>query len=313
MKRIIFLQNSTPAVKFLSLIGIILLFSLLFGLLGLLIGQIWLGTDMMTLSSYITNPPNNKVRAFVYFYQFFNQLGVFFIPVLFFLFFVTDNMGNYLGLTGSPKGISIFIALLMIYIILPFVNYLTEINAGFHLPHSFIKIEQWMQNSERQADQITTMFLSVKSTGGLFLNLFIIALIPAFGEEILFRGVIQRLSTEWTHNTHLGVIIAAFLFSALHMQFYGFLPRFALGLMLGYLFVFSGNLWLPIVAHFINNASSVIIFYLHYNGFIKIKMEDFGATSNGFYIVGSLLMTLWLFSILYQKEGTAIKFSKKNK
>ncbi len=313
MKRILFLRDTSPALKFLTLLGMMVLFSILFGVLGLLIGKLWLGTDWATLTSYITHPPDDKARAFVYFYQFFNQIGVFFLPLFFLLYFVTDDATGYLRIKWSPKGISVFLALLAVYTILPFVNYLTEINAGLHLPVALSKIEQWMQSSEEQADRVTKMFLSVRSVGGLSLNLLIVALIPALGEELLFRGLIQRLLSEWTRNVHWGVVLTAILFSAMHMQFYGFLPRFALGLMLGYLFVFSGNLWLPIVAHFVNNASSVIIYYLHYNGFIKIKMEDFGATSNVFYIAGSLLMTLWLFSILYQKEGTSIRFFKRTK
>ena len=310
MKRILFLRESSPALKFLFLIGMMLLFALLFGLLGLVIGKFWLHTDLMTLSGFITDPPNEKARAFVYFYQFFNQLGVFFIPALLLLLFVSNDMGQYLCIKMPPKGISVLLAISVVYVILPFVNYLTEINAGFHLPQALSKVEEWMKSSENQADHVTKMFLSVRSGGGLMLNLFIVAFIPALGEELLFRGLVQRLLAEWTKNVHYGVILAALLFSAMHMQFYGFLPRFALGLVLGYLFVISGNLWLPIIAHFVNNASSVLIYYLHYNGFIKVKMEDFGATPNVFYIAGSFLMTLWLFSILYQKEGASIRFFK---
>ncbi len=306
MKRSAILGNSSPAIQFLLLVGLMLFFAILFGLLGLIIGKFWLGTDLITLSGYMSDPPDEKAKAFVYFYQFFNQLGVFFVPALVFLFLVSDNWSQYLQTGKNPKSISLFIAFLMIYTVLPFVNYLTEINSGLSLPHSLSKIEQWMRNSEDQADRITKMFLSVKSIGGLTLNIVIVALIPALGEELLFRGVMQPLLSRLTRSVHWGVIITALLFSTMHMQFYGFLPRFALGLLLGYLLVFSKNLWLPITAHFVNNASSVIIFYLHYNGYIKIAMDDFGATSNTVYIIGSLLITLWLFSILYQKEGSSI-------
>jgi len=99
------------------------------------------------------------------------------------------------------------------------------------------------------------------------------------------------------------VIISAALFSAFHLQFYGFFPRFLLGLILGYSFVFTQNLWVPIFLHLVNNASSVVVYYLHYNGTIKMSMENFGASPNPVYIVGSLLATLWLMIMLYQKEG----------
>ncbi len=306
MKRNPLFENSSPALQFVLLTGLMLFFAIVFGLLGLIIGKYWLGADLITLSSYVSDPPDEKAKAFVYFYQFFNQLGVFFVPSFLFLFLVAGNWKKYLQATAKPKSISLFIALLMIYTVLPFVNYLTEINRDLTLPGAFSAMEQWMRTSEEQAERITKMFLSVKSIGGLSLNLVIVALIPALGEELLFRGIMQPVLSRWTRSIHWGVIITAVLFSALHMQFYGFLPRFVLGLLLGYLLVFSKNLWLPIAAHFINNASSVIIFYLHYNGYIKTDMESFGATSNTVYIIGSLLITLWLFSILYQKEGAAI-------
>ena len=310
MNRILFLKERSAAVQFLFLIGMIILFTILFGLSGLLIGKLWLHTDMETLSSYLNDPHDAKARSFLYFYQFFNQSGVFFIPSLFFLWLATYRPGVYLGTNKTPKAISLFLAFLMIYTILPFVNYLTEINRSFVFPHGLQFLEEWLKQSEQHADKLTKVFLSVSTPAGLILNLFIVALIPALGEELLFRGLMQRILVRWTRNTHVGVVVAAILFSALHMQFYGFLPRFALGLLLGYLFVYTGNLWVPIFAHFVNNASSVIIFYLHYNGFIKVKMEDFGATPNGYYIVGSMLITLWLFSILYQKEGVALRNSK---
>ncbi len=87
------------------------------------------------------------------------------------------------------------------------------------------------------------------------------------------------------------------------MQFYGFLPRLMLGLVLGYLFIFTNNLWVPIFAHFVNNASSAIIYYLHQNNYIKISMDNFGTTTNSVYVIGSLLITVWLLMIVYQKEG----------
>ncbi len=307
MNRILFLKERSPALQFLFLLAMIIVFAILFGLLGLIIGKFWLGADMETLSAYMSNPQDDGARGFLYFYQFFNQLGVFFIPSIFLLWLVTDRPGVYLGTRNKPKGLTLFLAFLMIYSVLPFINYLTEINKSFVFPDGLHALESWLYRSEQSADKLTKVFLSVSTPAGLMLNLFVVALIPALGEELLFRGVMQRILIEWTKNRHAGIIITAVLFSALHMQFYGFLPRFALGLMLGYLFLFSRNLWVPVFAHFINNASSVIIFYLHYNGFIKVKMENFGATSNEYYIIGSLLITLWLFSILYQKEGVALK------
>jgi membrane protease YdiL (CAAX protease family) len=160
---------------------------------------------------------------------------------------------------------------------------------------------------ELQARELTEAFLKTKSAGRLVVNLLVMAVIPAIGEEMLFRGIVQRLFTAMVKNVHLGVIITAFLFSAFHLQFLGFLPRFFLGLMLGYAFVITGSLWTSVWLHFVNNASSVMVFYLHYNGFLKVSMDDFGNTQNMVYIIGSLLMAAWLFIMMYNKEGGEVR------
>ncbi len=162
-------------------------------------------------------------------------------------------------------------------------------------PNALAGIGEWMKAKEAQADKLTEVFLQVKSPAGLTLNLLVIALIPALGEELLFRGLLQRLLGEWTKNIHVAVILTAVIFSSLHLQFFGFLPRFLLGLMLGYMLEITQSLWVPVFAHFVNNATLVILFYLHYNGFIATKMEDFGSSQNYFVIVLSLLLTVGLF------------------
>jgi membrane protease YdiL (CAAX protease family) len=130
-----------------------------------------------------------------------------------------------------------------------------------------------------------------------------VALVPAIGEELLFRGALLKLFTNISRNIHIAVFFTAFLFAAIHFQFYGFLPRFFIGLILGYSFVITGNLWVPIFVHFINNSASVIVYYLHYNGFINVPMEDFGTLHSPVYIIGSLLITIWLMVIVGRRKG----------
>jgi membrane protease YdiL (CAAX protease family) len=102
---------------------------------------------------------------------------------------------------------------------------------------------------------------------------------------LLFRGLLQRLIREWLGNVHVAVFISAFLFSALHMQFFGFLPRMMLGIMFGYLFVWTGSLWVPVFAHFVNNGSAVVVSYLGQRGVPGGNYEEFGATNNTLLIV----------------------------
>ena len=303
MKRFGFLENTSPFGKLLLLLGLVLLFSILSALSGLLIGKLYLGVSLTELALLIANPETAEAISFIKFYQLLNQIGIFILPVAAYSIFVSTSSVSYLKLDEKPTALSLLIVGLMVYTILPFLNYVAELNQNIVLPEVFWGIEQWMKAKELQAAELTKVFLRTDTLGGLSINLFIVALIPAIGEELLFRGVLLRLLKEMTNNLHFAVIISALLFSAIHLQFYGFFPRFLLGLILGYSFVFTQNLWVPIFLHFINNASSVIIYYLHYNGFIKISMENFGASPNPVFIIGSLLATLWLMIMLFQKEG----------
>ncbi|MCF6170235.1 MAG: CPBP family intramembrane metalloprotease [Bacteroidales bacterium] len=298
-----YLTSSSAFSKLMLLFGLILVFSILSGLSGLLIGKLYFDTSLTELSGIIANPQNAEAINFMKFFQLINQLGIFILPVLVYSFFVSNSPGAYLKMGKKPSAASLLIAGLVVYSVLPFLNYLADINQQVVLPEIFSGIERWMKDKEYQATRLTEMLLKTDNPGGLSLNLLVVAVVPALGEELLFRGVLLRLMKELTKSLHLAVMISAFLFSAVHLQFYGFLPRFLLGLILGYSFVFSQNLWVPVFLHFINNASSVIIYYLHYNGYIKISMESFGTTPNPVYIVGSLLATLWLMMMLYQKEG----------
>lgn len=141
----------------------------------------------------------------------------------------------------------------------PFIDMLGTWNQGFHLPESLQPIEQWMIASEKQAEAITKQMLEIHSWGGFFMNLLVIALLAGVGEELLFRGVLQKIFIGWTKNIHAGVLITAFIFSAIHLQFFGFIPRFVLGALLGYLFVWSKSLWIPIFAHTLNNLFVILL------------------------------------------------------
>jgi len=107
----------------------------------------------------------------------------------------------------------------------------------------------------------------------MILNLFIIAILPAVGEEFFFRGVLQKILIRLFKSVHVAIWVTAFIFSAIHFQFFGFVPRFILGLIFGYLFFWSGTLWLPVISHFINNAVPVIMSYIQ-------GMEKFNTPSD---------------------------------
>ena len=129
------------------------------------------------------------------------------------------------------------------------------------LPESFHSIKNYIIIMEEQAIKVTQAFLEMETLSDLIFNLFLIALLPAIGEEMLFRGVIQQRLKNIIGSPHISILITSFLFSLIHMQFFGFIPRFLLGALLGYLFYYSRNLWMPVIAHFMNNAIYVFLMY----------------------------------------------------
>lgn len=306
MTRIAYFKSISPGGKLMFLLVLVMLLGLATALTGLLVGEWLLEIDMVKLAEVLADPQSKAEVNFGKLYQLINQFGIFIFPVIIYGFFVSSSTTDYLKLR-KPKLISVLISVLMVFTILPFINYLSGLNEQLVLPNFLSGIEEWMKSKELQASLLTENFLKTSTIKGLLLNILIVAILPAIGEELLFRGIIQRLMQELTKNIHLAVIISAIIFSAFHIQFYGFLPRFLLGVMLGYMFVFTGSLWVPIIAHFINNFASVLVYFLHYNGFLKISMENFGATPNPVYIIGSLLITVWLLGIIYIKEGVGVK------
>jgi len=212
----------------------------------------------------------------------------FVLPAFLLAHFVGQGV-SYLKFTPIRSSLMWLGVILLMPLALPAVNWLKSLNDMVVLPHFMSGVELWMQQMENQSEVLTDKFLSVSSYSGLALNLLVMAAIPALGEELFFRGILQTVLGEKL-NRHLAVWITAFIFSAIHLQFYGFLPRFLLGAALGYLFLFSGSIWASIVAHFINNALAVLLFFLTFNGYLTFDMDALG-TQNTWWL-GFLSLTL---------------------
>ena len=144
-------------------------------------------------------------------------------------------------------------------------------------------IEQWLRAQEDMALQATEVLMNINSVGQLIVVILTIGLLTGIGEELIFRGSIQRLMIEKRINIHVAIWVTAFIFSALHMQFYGFVPRMLLGAFFGYLVVCSGSLWLPILAHALNNTIATIT----YNQPILEKMPWFGTFTTSTIIIST--------------------------
>jgi CAAX protease family protein len=183
---------------------------------------------------------------------------IFILPATLFCCFMRDERTAFLNMNKTPNLYFILTAAACILFALPAVSGLESWNVAIHLPSSMSNIETWMRGKESEAEKITDMFFQDKSIGGLVINILVMAFMAALSEEIFFRGLLQQIFIKNKINPHVAIVIAAILFSAFHLQFFGFIPRMFLGMVLGYLYYITQNLWVSITAHFCNNAFAVI-------------------------------------------------------
>ena len=213
-----------------------------------------------------------------------------------------------MGLDRAPSWLSILFILLFYVISIPAMNWLVHINEAMSLPSWMSGLENWMRSTEDAAAEATRNILDVNTVGSLIATIFVVGFMAGLSEEILFRGAMLRTMQDSRLGTHAVVWIVAILFSALHMQFYGFVPRMVLGLWLGYLFVWSRSLWVPIIAHTLNNSTVVIFSYLTNKGIVPEGYGDnIGLPAEGAFpwlalvsLIASIIIAIWASRCLRQ-------------
>lgn len=235
------------------------------------------------------------------------HMGLFLIGPALYLLLVEQNPIQKLGLNQNPFIVNYLLIVVLMLVCLPGINFTHTLNQALHLPGWLSGTEKWMQQKEDSAKELTDAFLSMKSYKDLAVNLIMFGLLPALGEELFFRGALFTIIKEWTRRKHLTIFITAFLFSAIHLQFYGFLPRFLLGVGFGYLFVFIGSLWAPMFAHFLNNSLAVIVAFFFYKGKSVVSQDDFGSVDNLAINLISIGVTIFIFWLIYQINKSTLK------
>lgn len=289
---------TNPAKEFLIYMLLIFICGFTFNILG---GLLAIPIFHVSLSDLFVNggiAPTDENVGFLKFYQIINHVGMFTVPSLVYIFFFMQRRDVVeLGI-GRLNIFSLIVSVLVLVASMPLTNWLIELNLKMQLPSFLSGLEEQMRMMEDSASDLTDLFFKDKSIGGLVLNIFMIALIPAIGEELVFRGILFGIFKKWIKNIHVTVFVTALLFSAMHLQFYGFLPRMFLGIMFGYLFVITRSLWIPIIAHFINNGSAVFIEWLYSRDASDTSMEAFGKAESNWSVVVSILMLAVLFVLL---------------
>ncbi len=183
-----------------------------------------------------------------------------------------------------------------------------EWNANVNFPDFAKGFERWAREREDALAELTQFLTQLNSVGELLMALLVIAIFPAIGEEIVFRGLIQNELRRGTGNPHVAIWFAAFLFSAIHFQFFGFVPRLLLGALFGYLYYWSGNLTLAIIAHFVNNGVSVVALYFYQRGAFDYDIENPESMPLNVVVTSAIVTVglLYYFRKYYQDRKIAI-------
>jgi membrane protease YdiL (CAAX protease family) len=226
--------------------------------------------------------------------QLFQSMALFLLPPLCMAYLWTQEPMKWLKMDKCQRpGVSLM-AILIMLLALPAINLIGHINQQMVLPSFLEPLEQWLKMHEETAGQLTEQFLHVDTYGGLVINILLMAVLPAVAEELSFRGVLMNLfPAKGDRVPHVAIWCTAILFSAVHMQFYGFLPRMLMGALFGYALVWTGNLWVPILMHFTNNAMAVLLYFVSMRMNWDMKMIDAIGTNDTLWLgVVSLVITL---------------------
>ncbi len=244
---------------------------ILYLFLGFMVGQLmsalvymyYFGEDMTVMANAVLHPEDNLGLGMpLLLVQAANSLVCFLIfPLLFIartsfpLYYDSWNDNSQVAIASFSN---VFV---MMIFVLPLSSVLAEWNQTVQFPDFLSGFESWARSSEKQIAALTQVITHFSSLTEFLVGLLIIGVLAAVGEELTFRGVLQPLFINLFRNAHVGIVVTAFVFGAIHMQFFSFLPRLVLGVLFGYLYYYSQNLWIPIVGHLVNNSLSLFFVY----------------------------------------------------
>jgi membrane protease YdiL (CAAX protease family) len=234
------------------------------------------------LGAQMSNP------SFLLLMQGLQTLLVFILPPFLLSYWYGEKNSRFLKLVKA-KPVDVLLAMFSILAAVPLVNFLVSWNQDIQFPSFLEGVEKWMRAAEDNAQRVTELMLQGESWSDLLWQLLVVAVMAGFGEELLFRGTLQSIISS-KGRIQLAIWITAFVFSLIHMQFYGFIPRLLLGAWFGYLLLWSGSIWVPVAAHFANNAISIVFHYAEKNNYLASDPELLGVGENAWQLIPSILL-----------------------
>jgi membrane protease YdiL (CAAX protease family) len=230
------------------------------------------------------------------------QIGLFLAPAIFLNIVERKKISGFYGLS-MPKASLLGLVAVLSLCWMPIMGLVNEWNQAMVFPDFLKGIEKWMREMEDQNAETTEAILKMNGPVDLLVNLLVIAVTPAICEEFIFRGALQRTVFRLKSNPHVAIWLSAIIFSTIHFQFYGFIPRMLLGAAFGYIYFFTGSIWYAVFAHFLNNAFAVIAAYvLQSQNKPYTEAETMDIHWIGYVI--SAILTLALFKFLKERTST---------
>ena len=229
--------------------------------------------------------------------QFLQTLGMFLFPAIICAWLFSDNYKEYLRIDQPIPRSAAFWTIVSMIVAVPFLNWTYLINQQMTFPEAFKGLETRMRESEAAAKQMIELMLNTNNISTIIFTFLIICVIAAISEEFLFRGLLQTFFGRVIRSPHVLIWTIAILFSAIHLQFYGLITRMLLGAWLGYLMYYTKTIWIPALAHFINNFIVIGVYYLLRDTPDEIdKIDAIGSGSTWWLSVVSLALFLFCFN-----------------
>ena len=298
-------RDISPAFQFIIFLGVIAGLMLAGSLLGGLLVKGIYGAGILNQVTAM-KPGSAAVRNALWVLQVAGMTIPLFLAPVIFARYIVRSPDDYLKNNFQFPGRLLIIVFLVLMMSAPVMEELVDLNRNLALPSYLKGLEDWMKNSEASAQKMMSVVLKMDTQAQFLFALLVVGLLTAIVEEMVFRGCLLTIFKRWTGNTHAAIWITAAIFSAIHLEFYGFLPRMALGVFFGYFAAWSGSIWPAIWAHFINNGSAVIFTYMYQHKQIDID-PDAQHTFNYTQYVLSLMITI---ALLYTYRTITLSLDK---
>ena len=262
--------------------------------LAVLFGSFFVFLCVASILSVLIDGIPGSEKSHLLLNSFIQCLLVFCLPAYLLSKFSSSNWEEWLKLKKAPSVKSLAGVVILYVISLPAMEWLVEWNSHLALPESLSGLDKMLREWEESAASTTNIILQSESLFSMISSVLIVGVLTGFSEELFFRGGVQGVFCQSGMKKSMAVWLAAFIFSAMHFQFFGFIPRLLMGACFGYLLLWTGSIWVPIFAHVLNNSIVVISAYITGNSEANNPVLNTGSMV---FVIGSLILTVIFLSL----------------